>query len=187
MDSTLQTIHFYEIQLQLVPLIPHSSIAKTVLLRFLNFNILTRVETQPFKQRLNQKRHIILTNVRHIFSFAQVQEHFLFYKIHNFLFNYNTHPFLRYNRTKRTLRGIHFMKCYISKIFELKGGNRRNKLFSCRLCIIYQLRSDRFYKIQFNITFLYNKKSSYSLANEKMFCKFVKIMRRFCFNRCFKG
>ena len=31
------------------------------------------------------------------------------------------------------------------------------------------------------------KKSSYSLANGKMICKFVKLMRRFCFNRCFKG
>ena len=34
---------------------------------------------------------------------------------------------------------------------------------------------------------LYNKISSYSLANEKMFCKFVKIIFSFCFNRWFKG
>ena len=42
-------------------------------------------------------------------------------------------------------------------------------------------------EIGFDITFLYYKIFSYSLANEKMFCKFVKIIRRFCFNRCFKG
>ena len=30
------------------------------------------------------------------------------------------------------------------------------------------------------------QKSSNSLANEKTFCTFFKIMRRLCFNRCLK-
>ena len=58
----------YEFQLHLVSLIPHSAIAKTVLLaRSLIFHIFTRVEIQPIKQRLKQKRRNILTNLRHIF------------------------------------------------------------------------------------------------------------------------
>ena len=44
-----------EIQFQLVPLIPHSAIAKTILVRSLIFHIFTRVENQPLKQRLKQK------------------------------------------------------------------------------------------------------------------------------------
>ena len=60
----------YEFQFQLVSLIPHVAITETVLLRFLFFHIFTRVENQPLKQRLKQKRRIILTKVRHIFSFA---------------------------------------------------------------------------------------------------------------------
>ena len=61
---------FYEFQVHLVSLIPHSAIAKTVPLRSPNFHIFTSVENQPLKQQLNQKRRIILTNVRHIFSLA---------------------------------------------------------------------------------------------------------------------
>ena len=49
-----QTIPFDEFKLHLVPLIPHSSIAITVLLRSLIFRIFTRVENQPLKQRLKQ-------------------------------------------------------------------------------------------------------------------------------------
>ena len=147
MAKTLQTIPFYEFQLHLVPLIPHSAIAKTFLLRSRIFHIFTRVENQPLQQLLKQKRRIILTKVQNIFSFAYLQEHFLLYKIQHFFFIIISTLFFAINRTKRTLRGIHFIKCLISKIFELKGGNRRNKLFSCRLGIIYQLRLDRFYKI----------------------------------------
>ena len=51
---------FREIQFQLVPLIPHSAITKTVLIRSRIFCIFTRVENQPLKQRLNQTRRIIL-------------------------------------------------------------------------------------------------------------------------------
>ena len=35
--------------------------------------------------------------------------------------------------------------------------------------------------------FYKTKNCFYSLAKEKMFCKFSKIMRRFWINRCFKG
>ena len=35
-----------------------------------NFSFFNRVENLPLKQRLKQNRRIILTNVRHIFSFA---------------------------------------------------------------------------------------------------------------------
>ena len=65
-----QTIPFYEFQLHLVPLIPLSAIAKTVLLRSLSFDIFISVENQPLKQKIKQKQRIILTNVQHIFSFA---------------------------------------------------------------------------------------------------------------------
>ena len=58
------------VQLHLVPLIPHSAIAKTVLVRSRFVFFLTRVKNQPLKQRLKQKRRFILINVRHIFSFA---------------------------------------------------------------------------------------------------------------------
>ena len=54
MASTLYTIPFYEFQLQLVPVIPHPAIAKTVLLSYLIFRIITRVENQLLKQRLKQ-------------------------------------------------------------------------------------------------------------------------------------
>ena len=60
---------FHDLQLQLVPWIPHSSIAKTIL-QIPNFYIFTHVENQPLKQRLKQKQRIIMTNERHIFSFA---------------------------------------------------------------------------------------------------------------------
>ena len=56
---TLYTIPFHEFQLQLVPLIPHSAIDKTVLLKSLIFHIFTRVENQPLKRRLKQKLRII--------------------------------------------------------------------------------------------------------------------------------
>ena len=63
-------IPFHEFQVHIVPLIPHSAIAKTIFIRSLIFYIFTRVENQPLKQRLKQKRRIILTNFRPIFSFA---------------------------------------------------------------------------------------------------------------------
>ena len=52
-----------EFQFQLVPLIPNSAIAKTILVRSVIFHILTRVENQPFKQRLKQTQCSILTNL----------------------------------------------------------------------------------------------------------------------------
>ena len=70
MARTIWTFPIHELQLNLVSLIPHSAIAKTVLHRSLIFHIFTRVENHLLKQRLKQKRRIILTNVRHIFSFA---------------------------------------------------------------------------------------------------------------------
>ena len=111
--GTLQTIPFYEFQYHLVPLIQYSAIAKTILVRSLSFHIFTRAENQPLKQRLKQKRRTIFKNLQNVF--AQLQEHFWFIQIYNFLFNYNTQ----------------------------------------------------------------NKKSCYIFANEEMFCKFVKTMRRF--------
>ena len=57
MARTLLIIGFHEFQLHLVPLIPHSTISKTVLLRSLIFHILTRLENQLLKQR-----RIILTH-----------------------------------------------------------------------------------------------------------------------------
>ena len=51
-------------------LIPYSTIGKTILVRSLIFKSFTRVENQPLKQRLKQKRSIILKNIRNIFSFA---------------------------------------------------------------------------------------------------------------------
>ena len=69
MARTLLTIPFHEFQLHLVPLIPDSTIAKTVLLRSLIFHIFKRVENQPLKQQFKQKRRIILTN---IFSFPEL-------------------------------------------------------------------------------------------------------------------
>ena len=64
MARTLWTIPFYEFKLHLVPLIPHSAIDKAVLLRSLIFRIITRVENQPLKKLLKQKRCIILTNLQ---------------------------------------------------------------------------------------------------------------------------
>ena len=58
--------------LHLVPLIPYSAIAKTVLVRSLIFQIFTRVENQPLTQRLKQKRRIIVTNLQNIISFAKL-------------------------------------------------------------------------------------------------------------------
>ena len=59
-------------------------------------------------------------------------------------------------RTKRKLRGIHFIKCLTLKYlnFEMEI-DEITELFSCHLCIIYKLRSDRFYKIKFNYVFLF--------------------------------
>ena len=67
--GTLLTIPFCEFQLQLVPLIPCSVIAKTIPVRSRIFHIFTGVENQPLNQRLH-KRRIILKNVQNIFSFA---------------------------------------------------------------------------------------------------------------------
>ena len=48
------------------------AIGKTILVRSLIFHIFTRVENQPLKQRLKQKRRIILTNLQNIFSFVKL-------------------------------------------------------------------------------------------------------------------
>ena len=73
------TFPFCEFQLQLVPLIPYSAIAKTILVRSRIFHIFTRAENQPIKQRLQLKRRIILKNLQNIFSFAKLKEKFLFF------------------------------------------------------------------------------------------------------------
>ena len=70
MGRTLYNIPVHDFHFHLVPLIPYSAIAKTILVRSLIFHIFTRVENQPLKQRLKQKRCIILTNLQDIFSFA---------------------------------------------------------------------------------------------------------------------
>ena len=62
------------VPIYLVPFIPHSAIAKTVLLRSLIFHFSTSVENKPLKQRLKQKNRIIVTNLLNIFSFASFYE-----------------------------------------------------------------------------------------------------------------
>ena len=52
---------------QLLPLIPYSAIAKTILVRTLIFHIFTRVENQPLKRQLKQKRQIIFKNLQNVF------------------------------------------------------------------------------------------------------------------------
>ena len=51
---------------------PAGSTGHTVLLRSLIFYMFTCVDNQPLKQRLKQKRRIILTNLQIIFSFAKL-------------------------------------------------------------------------------------------------------------------
>ena len=51
-----------EFQFHLVPLIPYSAIAKTILVRTLFLNIFMLVNSQPSKQRLKQKLTIIFYN-----------------------------------------------------------------------------------------------------------------------------
>ena len=57
---------FREFQFNLVPLIPYSAIAKTILVRSLIFHIFTSVEYQPLKQRLKQK-DVLFLKTYHIF------------------------------------------------------------------------------------------------------------------------
>ena len=74
---------FHEFQFPLVPLIPYSAIAKKILVRTLIFHIFTYLKNQPLKQRLKQKRRIILKNLQnssHSISFMNI---FYFIKIHN--------------------------------------------------------------------------------------------------------
>ena len=59
------------------------------------------------------------------------------------------------------------------------------ELFSCRLGIIYCY--DRIDFTRYNLIMYCKQKCSYSLVNEKTFIRSLKIMRRLCFNRCFKG
>ena len=104
---------------------------------------------------------------------------FCFVKIYHFIFDYNTHSFLRYNRTKRTLRGIHFIKWswkYLNWKVEIYEINYFHGSLYNLIAKIGSIKQDI---IQYYI--FIKQKSSYSFANEKMFCKFVKIMRRFCF------
>ena len=74
---------FREFQFHLIPLIPYLALAKIIIVRSLIFHIFTRVENQPCKQGLRQKRRIILKYLQNIFSFAKLYEHFCFIKIHN--------------------------------------------------------------------------------------------------------
>ena len=53
--------------LHLVPLIPSSAIAKTILARTLIFHIFTIVDSQPLKQRLKQKQRIIIKKLTNAF------------------------------------------------------------------------------------------------------------------------
>ena len=55
-DRILWTIPFHEAHFKLGSLIPYSAIATTVLLKSRIFHIFTRVENQPLKLRLKQKR-----------------------------------------------------------------------------------------------------------------------------------
>ena len=65
------TIPFHEFQFQLVPLIPYSAITKTILVRFLIFQMFTSVENQPLKRRLKLKQRIIFKNLQNSFSFSK--------------------------------------------------------------------------------------------------------------------
>ena len=52
--GNLYSIPFREFQLQLVPLIPHSAIPKTILVKALIFHIFTRVENKPLNNDKNK-------------------------------------------------------------------------------------------------------------------------------------
>ena len=108
------------IPFSLVPLIPYSAITKRILVRSLILHIFTRVENQ-FKKTKTTHYFLILKTFSHSLSYKR---DFLFYK-NNVIFFLIIIP-IRFsaiqNRTKITLRGIHLMKCCISKLF----GNRRN-------------------------------------------------------------
>ena len=60
-------------------MIPYSAIAYTILISTRIFHIFIRVENEPLKQQLKQKRRIILKSLLKIFSFTKLQEIF-FYK-----------------------------------------------------------------------------------------------------------
>ena len=100
MGRNLYTILFHEFQLHLVPLSPHSAIAKTILIRSLIFHIFTRVGNQTLKQWLKQKQPIILTNVRTFSHSLSYRNIFCFINKYYFLFYYYTHSFLRYTEQK---------------------------------------------------------------------------------------
>ena len=69
------------------PWIPHSAIAKTILIRSLIFNIFKRVENQPLKQRSKQKRRIFLQTYDTFSHSSSYRNIFCFMKIYNFRFN----------------------------------------------------------------------------------------------------
>ena len=76
---------FREFQFQLVPLIPYLAIANLILARSHIFHIFIHVENQPLKQRLKQKRRIILQTYdtfAHLLSYRKK----LLYKIISFSF-----------------------------------------------------------------------------------------------------
>ena len=54
------------------------------------------------------------------------------------------------------------------------------------LVVLYTREKNGYYNWGGNGKLLKNKKCSYTLANEKMLIKYLKIMRRLCFNRCLK-
>ena len=64
---------------------------------------------------------IILINLQNVFSFAQLQEHFLFNKTYNFLFNYNTQSFPRYKEQKERFK----KNCFIWNILRLVKSSQR--------------------------------------------------------------
>ena len=76
------------------------------------------MKNPSLKQRLKQKRRIILKYLLNIFSFAKVQEHFYLEKyIIFFLF---IKPSI-HNKIKVT--GYSFYELFVLEIFELLGGN----------------------------------------------------------------
>ena len=72
MARTLYTIPFYEFQLLLAPSIPHSAIAKTVLLRSLNFSCFYACGKSTFKTTIKTKTPHYYDNLTKHFSVAKL-------------------------------------------------------------------------------------------------------------------
>ena len=123
--GNLYTIPYREFQFQLVSLIPHSVITKTILVRFLIFHYFTRVANQSLKQGLKQKRRIILSfnKLQNIFLFVNFRKIFCFEKMYNFLLIIiNTHSFLQ--KEQENVTGHSFYKVfYLENILTVRWAS----------------------------------------------------------------